>query len=430
MLPLGLDPLGPTGTLSGVPAAGSYTFIVLVQDYKGCTSIHTYTIVICGTATLEPSTLPDAVVGCAYNVPITTSEQGMHVFTTTPLPDEMFLTPASCESAALLSGTPKAPGTNTFTITATDCDGICSGSREYTLKVVCPVITLCPLTLDPGTVGTLYKKTITVCEAKRSYTFVATPPIVIPTGVLSFIPATRGPYFVKVTATDEYGCTGMREYTIYADCGESPLPDSLPDAALNMPYTVLFNDAYTYSFKKLPEWLIPTGPRLSGTPPLCGDFTFTVTATDPVSGCSWCRTYTLHVPCCPEITIAPAALPHGTVSVMYNKMISVTGGAPPYVITVTGAFPPGITTPPALFPPLTFSGSTMTLSGPPTMPGSYTFTVTATDSQGCFAEHVYTIVIRPPLVPGPVIPTLSEWMLLMLAIVLGCAGFVVGRRTS
>jgi len=426
-LPRDLE-LATTGRLFGIPtAAGASTFIVMATDFKGCTSIHTYTITICDATTFSPARLKDATVGDSYTETITTN--GPRRFSITGLPKDLSPGTGACENSTVISGIPEKEDTYELTVAATNCDGGCGSSRKYVLNVVCPKITLCPAVLKDGTAGVEYSTDLSVCEAKRSYNFVATPPIVDPTGVLLFTPATCGSYHVSVTATDAYGCTGTREYTINVGRPDNPLPESLPDAAQNKPYVVPFKGAYTYSFTQLPEWLIPTGAGLSGTPPACGDFTFTVTAFDAVSGCQWYRTYTLHVPCCPEIIISPVTLSRGTLNVSYSKMISVAGGTPPYVITITGFFPPVLTVPAGLTPPLTLTGtSATTLSGLPTAVGVYTFKVTAIDSQGCSGEKTYTIAIVQPTPPGAIIPALSPWGLLALSIVLACAGFFLIRK--
>lgn len=419
--------LATTGRLSGIPTeAGSSTFIVMATDFKGCTSIHTYTITICDATTFSPATLEAATVGNFYTATITAN--GPRRFSITGLPEDLSSDTGACENSTVISGIPEKEDTYELTVAATNCDGGCGSSRKYVLHVVCPEITLCPAVLEDGTAGVEYSTDLSVCEATRSYHFVATPPIVNSEGVLSFTPATRGQYHVSVTAIDAYGCTGTREYTINIGCPDNPLPDSLPDAAQNKPYLVILKDAYTYSFTPLPDWLVPTGAGLSAEQPVCGDFTFTVTAFDAVSGCKWDRTYTLHVTCCPEIIISPVTLSRGTLTVLYSKMISVTGGTPPYVITITGFFPPPLTVS-GLMPPLTLTGtSTTTLSGIPNTVGLYTFKVTATDSQGCSGEKTYTIAIVQPTLPGAIIPTLSPWGLLALSIVLACAGFFLIRK--
>jgi hypothetical protein len=66
----------------------------------------------------------------------------------------------------------------------------------------------------------------------------------------------------------------------------------------------------------------------------------------------------------------------------YTQTFSATGGVPPYTWSSTGTLPPGLA--------LSSSG---TLSGVPTTPGTYSFTVKATDSVGLFATAPYTILV-------------------------------------
>src|SRR5205823_2241827 len=69
-----------------------------------------------------------------------------------------------------------------FTITATDVNG-CTGSRSYTLSVVCPTITLTPNTLPDGTVAIPYSQTITASGGIGPYTFSVTAGT-LPAGLL------------------------------------------------------------------------------------------------------------------------------------------------------------------------------------------------------------------------------------------------------
>ena len=94
---------------------------------------------------------------------------------------------------------------------------------------------------------------------------------------------------------------------------------------------------------------------------------------------------------CPAITVLPATLPNGVVAVAYSQILSGSGGTAPYTFAVTsGALPAGLT--------LTAAG---VLAGTPTTAGSSTFTVTATDANGCTGVRTYTIVIAatPPVCP-------------------------------
>ncbi len=159
---------------------------------------------------------------------------------------------------------------------------------------------------------------------------------------------------------------------------------------------------------------------LSGTSP-AGTYRFIVMAKD-FKGCTSIREYTISLEC-PPITISPPTLSRGTVFSPYNKVITITGGSPPYTLTP-------IVIGPLTLSPQTAPNGTATLSGFPIATGILDFTVIATDVNGCSGNRRYHIAIGAPLAPGPVIPTLSEWMLAMLAIVLAGAGISLLRRAG
>jgi hypothetical protein len=88
--------------------------------------------------------------------------------------------------------------------------------------------------------------------------------------------------------------------------------------------------------------------------------------------------------CCDPINLEPPALPDGWVGKAYNQTFTASGGLAPYIFTIiAGSLPPG-------FNPLTPGG---VLSGTPAKPGTFPFTVMATDFHGCTGTRDYTIVI-------------------------------------
>jgi hypothetical protein len=87
---------------------------------------------------------------------------------------------------------------------------------------------------------------------------------------------------------------------------------------------------------------------------------------------------------CPIITVNPATLPNGTVGTPYNQVVSGSGGLAPYTFAVTsGALPTG----------LLLNGTSGAITGTPTTFGTFNFTITATDSNGCLGSRAYTVVI-------------------------------------
>jgi hypothetical protein len=145
-LPAGLT-LSSGGLLSGTPTtAASATVVIQATDGSGCPGVITYTIGIvaatCPVITLSPPTLPNGTVGVAWSQTLTGSGgTGPYSFglTAGTLPPGVTLTQAGL--LGLLSGTPTASGTSTFTIRVTDANG-CFAERSFTMVVAAGVPTL------------------------------------------------------------------------------------------------------------------------------------------------------------------------------------------------------------------------------------------------------------------------------------------------
>jgi hypothetical protein len=96
---------------------------------------------------------------------------------------------------------------------------------------------------------------------------------------------------------------------------------------------------------------------------------------------------TCGVQVCPIITVNPASLPNGQVGTLYNQTVSASGGMAPYTFTVSsGALPPG----------LLLNGSSGAITGTPITAGTFTFTITATDVNGCSGSRFYSMNITSP----------------------------------
>lgn len=121
------------------------------------------------------------------------------------------------------------------------------------------------------------------------------------------------------------------------------------------------------------------------------------------------------IPGCPPITISPATSPALTAGVAVTQQLTASGGVGPYAFTLpSGNLPPGLT--------LTPNG---VLSGTPTTAGSFSFSIRATDiTTGCLVDQPYSIVVAEP------VPTLSEWALIGLGLLLALAGFFALRART
>lgn len=300
---------------------------------------------------------------------------------------------------------------------------------------VCPPITVNPATLPTGGQPDVpYSVQMTATGGTAPYTFAVTAGALpdgltlSSAGLLSGTPTAPGTWTFTITATDADDCTGFRAYTITINDAECPemtiLPAVLPNTAVGVPYSEPITasgstpDTYVYT---VTAGALPPGLALSpltatktvtlaGTPTTVGSYSFTITATDE-NGCQVSQAYTILVNplACPIVTVLPATLPNPGLGFPYSQTISATGGAAPYTFSVTaGALPPGL----ALSP---LGPDTASLSGTPTATGTFSFTITAIDANGCPGTRDYRLTI----LGAAGIPTLGTWGLLVLMALTG-----------
>ena len=217
-----LDPM--SGLLSGTPAsAGNFSFTIQATNGTGCAGSQQYTIrTDCFVVTVSPTSLPNATVGMPYSQQITASPGSGYTFTASGgnLPPGLMLNPGT----GLLSGTPTAEGTFSFTVQATHGSSGCSGNRQYTVESTCPTILLSPTTLPGGHVAQPYSQQITASGGNGAYNFMVSdgslPPglTLLPSGLLSGTSTSSGNFSFTVTATDGFGCIGDQDYVVAVDC--------------------------------------------------------------------------------------------------------------------------------------------------------------------------------------------------------------------
>jgi len=209
--PPGLQ-VGSGGSLTGIPTqAGNYTFTLTLTDFSGQTTSATFTITIASVFSITtPSPLPPGTVGVAYseqiNVTPTTGPYSFSVATSSALPAGLSLNPTSTTPASVLSGTPTARGSFTFTIIAADSANH-TASQSYTLVIAPPPITIAPTGLKPGVLGTAYSQQLTATGGAGGYVFSigsgAAPGIGLSSsGLLSGIPTAAGAFSFGVSVTD------------------------------------------------------------------------------------------------------------------------------------------------------------------------------------------------------------------------------------
>ena len=385
-LPAGLTFNPATGVIAGTPTAtGSFLFVVQAIDSSAVpfTVTASETIVITAPAALTLSGNPPAgTVGTAYaSSLVATGGVAPYSFS---LVSGALPTGLSLSSTGAITGTPTASGTFTFTAQAQDSTGTkTTGVFSITIAAAPATLTLTSSMLPSGTVGVPYSATIGVSGGTAPYRCVFTAGT-LPAGLsltgctVSGTPTAAGTANLTVQATDSSNPaatgSGPESITIVA----APLAiASPPSGTVGVVYTgtiPVSGGQAPYSCKitsgTLPSGLSLTGCVITGTPTAAGTTLLTVQATDsnsPATVTSGPITIVINPA---PLAIATGSLPAGTVGVAYSSTIGVSGGTSPYTCTIlSGTLQAGLTL-----------GPNCLVSGTPTIAGTVSLNVKATDS--------------------------------------------------
>jgi hypothetical protein len=295
-----------------------------------------------------------------------------------------------------------AAGTYDITVTTVGGTSATSAADQFTY-VAAPTVTA--LSPNRGTAlgGSVVTLTGTNFAGATAVSFGATPATAFtvngPTGITATAPAGTGTVDVRVTTTGGTSATGAADQFTYVAIALSPTALSgTPKVGAAFTQTLTASGGTApYAFALASGSALPAGLTLSptgvisGTPTVAGAFSFTVQATDN-SSISGQQTYSGSVASA-NLVLAPAAstLPPGTLNTAYaGQTFTASAGTAPYTYAATGTLPPG----------LTLNATTGVLGGTPTTAGSFTFSVTATDSSTgtgapfTSASTSYTLVVN------------------------------------
>jgi hypothetical protein len=202
------------------------------------------------------------------------------------------------------------------------------------------------------------------------------------------VPTQAGTFPFSITTTNG-GCSSTVDYVLTTQCEISiTAPSPFPSATTGAPYSAAFGPTGTIFSETgaLPNGLtLSSSGVLSGTPTQAGSFPITVNASN-ANQCMGSASVTISV-FCPSIQSGPATLPSGTDQQAYmaTNLFAASGGSGPYSYQLTGSLPPG----------MSVTGGM--LSGTPTTFGTFSFSVTATDSNGCTGTTSYSLQITNPV---------------------------------
>ncbi|GBU25471.1 hypothetical protein R83H12_02114 [Fibrobacteria bacterium R8-3-H12] len=134
-LPNGLSLVGATGIISGTPTSAGTSNFTVTATYNGTTTSKALSITISSFA-ITTASLPSGIVGAPYSQTLTSNaEEVAWSVISGSLPSGLSLE----EATGIISGTPTAAGTSSFTITATY--GEITNSKALSITASQPTIT-------------------------------------------------------------------------------------------------------------------------------------------------------------------------------------------------------------------------------------------------------------------------------------------------
>ena len=452
-LPAGIT-LSSAGALAGTPtAAGTSSFTVRVTDAASQTATAALSITVSAVVSapvISTTSLPAATMGTAYTAALgATGGTAPYTWSVTggALPSGL-----SLSSAGVISGTPTAAGTVSFTVQVTDSashtasqalslttsaagggtvasftvevtdSGGNVATRPLTLTVNTAATTLAisSASLPAGIVSTAYSATLTATGGTAPYTWAVSG--LLPaglslnssTGVISGTPTTPGTASFSVGVNDSAGHTATRAESITVSTAASTLTITttlLSAATVSTAYSATLTatggsgTGYTWTLASgtLPAGLALTAATgvIAGTPTTAGTSTFTVRVTDSAASTASQALSLLVNATAASLAITTTTLPGATAGTAYSATLAATGDSG-YTWTVSsGTLPAGLA--------LSSAG---VISGTPTTAGSSSFTVKVTDSAAATATQALTLTVAAGVTTStnPVGPT-GTWNL-------------------
>jgi hypothetical protein len=303
---LGLDATVPgVWALSGTPmAAGSHTFTLRVTDAYQRTDTQQLTLVVAPSVPplVLALTTTDAqlagVVGDTYAVVL--SATGALEPVTFSLSGSLPAGLSYDSGTGTISGTPTAEtlAGQAAAVTITVSSG---GERQdfsRSIEISQPVVITTAAELPGVSQDSFYLQHLNAEGGRGTLVFTKTAGTLPPgltlsgTGYLTGTVTAGGTYAFTVTAADDLGRVGSKEFTLVVSVPPPPLSivtTTLPNAGVNTSYTGSVQaagvGALTFTATGLPDWLQMSASGLfSGTPPsqAVGAYTFTVEVQDEV----------------------------------------------------------------------------------------------------------------------------------------------------
>jgi hypothetical protein len=391
-----------TATLAGTTGAqGIFPITITASNGVSPNATQSFTLTVNAAPVITSANNATLKVGTAGAFSVTTtgtpSGAAMVIGETGALPSGVGFTNNN-DGTATLGGTPGAGTGGTYPITINAANGVTPGATQaFTLTVQqAPVITSATSTTFVfGQAGTFTVTTTGIPTATSISQTGALPSGVTftnngnGTATLAGIPGAAGSFPITITASNSVTPNATQSFTLNVNQAPSFTSAASTTFFAGLPNTFAVTTSGTPTVTSITRTgtALPAGiafsytggssATLSGTPtaPSSTSFTFTASNGTPPDAS---QPFTLSVTC-PTIVVSPASLTNATLNLPYGPVaFSASGGSGSYVFSLGSGAPSG----------LAFTGAS--LGGTPTIAGTYTFAVTATDTaSGCTGSATY-----------------------------------------
>ncbi len=442
-LPDGLTLDANSGAITGTPTtATTFTFTGEVQDQEGVTAD---TPAPYCTITIQPKTQLYIIAGYTYSDIGSNPPDMMYDAGDIPIPGVTITlyNGNTCTGTPLGTMVTDVNGHYEFDNLPAGTYSVCApptanGETHDTSSILTPTVGpdslnnnfgyLPPLAIScsasTGQVNVPYNSAFTATGGVTPYTFSLKSGTLPPgltlnaDGTITGTPTTPGPFNFVVQVTDNIGTVADNGPT---GCGITiNPPPSASCVAINAVQNVAITPVtlvgtggdggpYTFSATGLPTGLsISSSGTISGTPTVTGTFNYTVTITDKDghSGTINCSV-TVNPPPTASCVIITAVQ---GVAITPVTMIGSGGVGGPYTFSATG-LPNGLT-----------MSSGGTISGTPTVSGTFNYTVTVTDSAGNQGTVNCSVTVNPPPTAGCVSITAVQGVAITPVTMVGSGG--------
>ena len=394
-LPAGLSINTATGVISGTPtsstsysASNPINTTITATNSSGTDSKTLAFTILLSAPSITSSLTANGATGtpfAGYTIAATNSPTS---FNATGLPPGLSIN----TSTGAISGTPTLNGSYNVSISATNATSTDTKTLVINISLTAPVIT--SSLAASGATGVVFGGyTITATNLPTSYNATGLPPglsINTATGAISGTPTTNGTYNTSISATN---ATATDTQTLVFTIALSA--PSITSTLTSSGATGVVFGGYTITATNFPTSFNATGlpPGLSintvtgaitGTPTTNGTYNTSITATNATATDSKTLVFT--------IALSPTAITStltasGATGVAFaGYTITATNFATSYTAT---SLPPG----------LTFDAPSHSISGTPTLNGTFNTTITAANATNTDSKTlVFTIALSAPAV--------------------------------